>query len=98
MCSAYKDTYNRLCEVMASLARILATKTLPQNAHIPFTSCRLIVLNKHPGVRPIGVCEVLRRILARAILQVISPNIVEACGFLQNAQGCLLELRLPSMP
>ena len=31
-------------------------------------ACRLIALNKNPGVRPIGVREVPRRILSKAIL------------------------------
>ena len=72
---------------MASLACMLATKVLPQKALIPFTSCRLIALNKHPGVRPIRVCEVLCRILAKAVLQVISTDIVETGGFLQKCSG-----------
>ena len=62
-------------------------KVLPPDALIPFTSGHLITLNKHPGVCPIGVCEVLRRILAKAILQVVSSDIVEVYGFLQKCSG-----------
>ena len=72
---------------MAILARMLATKVLPQDALIPFTSCRLIALNKQRGVRRIRGCEVLRRILAKAALQVISLDIVEAYGFFQKCPG-----------
>ena len=33
----------------------------------PLTSCRLLDLDKNPGVRPIGVGEVLRKLLGKCI-------------------------------
>jgi hypothetical protein len=43
-------------------------------------ACRLIPLDKNPGVRPIRVGEVLRRIVGKAILSVIKPEIVSSAG------------------
>ena len=40
-----------------------------------YTACRLIALSKNPGVRPIGVAEVLRKIISKAILAVIGQDI-----------------------
>ena len=37
---------------------------------VSFTACRLIAFDKHPGVRPIGVGEVARQIISKAILSV----------------------------
>ena len=34
----------------------------------PLLSCRLIALDKNPGVHPIGIGETVRRIIARAVL------------------------------
>ena len=50
-------------------------------------SCRLIALDKHPGVRPIGVGEVCRRLLARAVLCVIRNDVLQAAGPLQLCAG-----------
>ena len=48
---------------------------------------RLIPLDKCPGVRPIGVGEVPRRIIAKAVLKVIGRDIEEAAGPLQVCAG-----------
>ena len=40
-----------------------------------FVACRLIALNKCPGVRPIGIGEVVRRILGKAVLATIGDDI-----------------------
>ena len=49
----------------------------------PFTACRLIALNKSPGIRPIGVGETSRRIIGKAILSALMPDIQESAGSLQ---------------
>ena len=46
-------------------------------------TCVLKSLDKCPGVRPIGVGEVPRRIIAKAVLRVIGHDIKEAAGPLQ---------------
>ena len=50
-------------------------------------ACRLIPLNKCPGMRPIGVGEVPRHIIAKAILHTIGKGIEEAAGPLQVCAG-----------
>ena len=50
-------------------------------------SCRLIPINKNPGVRPIGVGEVLRRLTGKSINWVIRDEIQSAGGPLQAATG-----------
>ena len=69
------------------MARLILTEVVDSEVIEPFIACRLIALDKQPGVRPIGVCEVARRIVANAILQVVGEDVEEACGFLQKCSG-----------
>ena len=46
----------------------------------PLTTHRLILLNKNLGVRPIGVGEVLRQIMRKAINCILKNNIQESAG------------------
>ena len=43
----------------------------------------LIALDKNPGVRPIGVGEVIRRIFSKAVLSVVKLDILDATGYSQ---------------
>ena len=48
---------------------------------------RLIPLDKKPGLRPIGVGEVLRRIAGKAVMMLFKNNILHAVGALQISAG-----------
>ncbi len=48
-----------------------------------YTYARLVPLNKNPGVCPIGVGEVVRRIVGKAIMRVVKHDV-------QGAVGCIL--------
>ena len=52
-----------------------------------YTACRLIPLDKNPGVRPIEVGEVLRRIIGKSIMSVIKLEVVENASSLQLCAG-----------
>ena len=60
---------------MALFTRRLCTIYLSPILLSPFLSCRLIALDKCPGVRPIGMCEVARRIVAKAPLYILRDDI-----------------------
>ena len=68
---------------MAGVTRRLCTEYVDPGAIGSLTACRLIALNKNPGVQPIGVAETLRRIMGKAILATISDDIQKAAGSVQ---------------
>ena len=72
---------------MAIFARKLATEHLDPAPLEPYISCRLIPLNKNPGVRPIGVGEVIRRIIGKTIAWSLREEVQEVAGPLQVASG-----------
>ena len=51
------------------------------------TACRLIPLAKNPGIRPIGVGEVMRRIIGKLISRCGFEEIKDAAGPLQTCAG-----------
>ena len=87
MCTSFADTSDYLCDSLALCARRLPTTFVDPNALEAYLASRLIPLDKHPGVRPIGIGEVLRRVVGKAILHVISADIQEAAGGLQLCAG-----------
>ena len=53
-----------------------------------YIACRLIPLQKAPsGIRPIGIGEVLRRIIGKAIVTEIRPEIIDCAGSVQVCAG-----------
>ena len=83
----YKAENKDLREQMAQLARKLASEVLDPSILEAYIACRLIPLDKNPGVRPIGIGEILRRIIGKYIGWVLKKDIQEAAGPLQTASG-----------
>ena len=50
-------------------------------------ACRLIPLTKNPGLRPIGVGEVLRRISGKVAMMISKQDVIKAVGSLQVCAG-----------
>ena len=84
-------------ELRTSLARMTQKLCTQEVGIIPgsnrsnieaYISCRLIPLQKEPsGIRPIGIGEVLRRIIGKAIVTEIKPEIIDAAGSIQVCAG-----------
>ena len=87
LCSSFKSASKDLCSALAAVGRRLCTDSINPDHLSAFVACRLIPLDKSPGVRPIGIGEVPRRIIAKAILRLLQPDIIEASGPLQVCAG-----------
>ena len=48
-----------------------------------FLSCRLIPPDKNSDLRPIGVGEVLKRILGKVVVSVLKNGVINSTGSLQ---------------
>ena len=46
-------------------------------------ACRLIPLNRNPGLRPIGVGKVLKRISGKVVMMISKQDVMKATGSLQ---------------
>ena len=85
--SIFKPQANALCDAVAELAKKLAAEQVPAEVLHEFTASRLVALDKNPGVRPIGVGEIIRRVCSKAVLFSIRDDIQNVCGPLQTCTG-----------
>ena len=83
----YKKENKELRVQLAIFAQNIATQHLDPNSLEAFVSCRLIPLDKNPGVRPIGIGETTRRIVGKCISWILRKDIQQAAGPLQTATG-----------
>ena len=63
LCASFQSTSDDLCHSLALLARRLCTEFVSPGL-MALVACRLIALDKKPGVRPIGIGELPWRIIA----------------------------------
>ena len=87
LCTSFKAASMDLCHSLAQVARRLCTSFVDPEGLSALLACRLIALDKCPGVRPIGICETARRIISKAVLQVTRTDLQDAAGSLQLCAG-----------
>ena len=87
LCTSFKSASTELCDTLAAVARRLSTCFVDPSGLSAFVACRLIALDKCPGVCPIGIGETVRRIIGKAIASTITEDIQEAAGPLQVCAG-----------
>ena len=87
LCTSFKTASTDLCEALASTARRICSSYVDPRGLSAFVACRLIALDKCPGVRPIGIGETARRILGKAIANALSDDIQSTAGPLQVCAG-----------
>ena len=85
---AFRTVTLDLRKTFAQLIKKLCEEELESPSSLEsFVACRLILLDKKPGLRPIGVREVLRRIAAKAVMMLFKNDITHAAGALQLSAG-----------
>ena len=87
LCTCYGTASSDLCQALADVAKRLCTSYIDPACIAPFVACCLIPLNKNPGVRPIGIGDTARRIIAKSVLTIIRGDIQDAAGTSQLCAG-----------
>ena len=73
--------------VLANVARKFCEESDQTESLEAFLASRLIPLNKNPGIQPIGVREVIRRIIGKAVVHTLKVDIISSVGNLQVCAG-----------
>ena len=77
---------------LAAFARRICTTYVDPSGLTPYTSCRLIPLDKCPGVRLVGIGEVVCSIIGKAVMRTVKHDLQDAVGTLQlcarQVDGC----------
>ena len=76
LCKAFSDVIRKICSIENQSAFLEA-----------FLAFRVIPLDKSPGLRPIGIGEVLRRIAGKVVVTHIRTEIVTSVGTPQVCAG-----------
>ena len=75
----FRDDRKKLCISVELFLDWWANQNSPWAAYWEFTSGRLIVSDKQPGVHPVGVRETWRQLFAKYVLKVTGPVYTYAC-------------------
>ena len=75
LCTSFQSASADLRSSLASVARRIAVSYVDLDTLSPLLACRLIALDKNPGVRPIGIGETSHCIISKAILFMVKTEI-----------------------
>ena len=94
ICSrAYGNHPHHLAEAIARLTKRLCTDDIHHSSLQEYVAGRLVPLDKgpdrsgKPGIRPIGIGEVLRRIVGKSVMTILKSDIQASGGCLQTCTG-----------
>ena len=73
--------------VVARLDEWMANSSPPWASYRALMACRLVALDKRPGLRPMGIGEMLRRALAKLVMRAAGDQAKTACGNFQLCAG-----------
>ena len=76
-----------LRQTVAKFARWMSNSYPPWAAYRALQWNRLVALGKNPGIRPLGIGDIWRRLLAKCNLAVSGPAAKDACGADQLCAG-----------
>ena len=88
LCSeSFGNRCNDLSGALARFTRKLAITNTESAPILPFVACRMIGLDKNPGIRPVGIGEIFKRIVTAALTQNFRGETRNATGPIQTCGG-----------
>ena len=85
--NCYGTSSSDLCKTLALVIKRLCTEKVNSTSIEALLASRLIPLDKNPGLRPIGVGEILRRIAGKVVTAALRQEIISSVGCLQTCAG-----------
>ena len=79
--------------VVSRLADWMANSSPPWAAYCAIIACRLVALDKSPGVRPVGIGETLRQALAKILMRAAEDQANTVCGNLRLCVGLEVSIK-----
>ena len=83
----FSDTNVDLRKAIANFIKKICTEKVSAVSIKAFVACRLIPLDKNPGLRPMEVGEILHRITRKVIMSVLKKKVTSSAGPLQVCAG-----------
>ena len=83
----YGDSSTHLRSALAEVIKKQCKEEINNESLEVLLACRLIPLDKRPGLRPIGVGEVLRRISGKLVMSVVKNDVIDSSGTIQMCSG-----------
>ena len=87
LCTSHKGASRDLCESLASVARRICSSYVDPIPIAPLLAFHLIALDKCPGIHPIGIDDTVHRIISKAVLTIMGPDIQQVTGHQQMCGG-----------
>ena len=78
--ASFRGASSDLVQAKAEKARLMCTEYHDPSTLVAYLNNRLVALDKNPGVRPVGIGEVERRAIGKAVLHVLSQEVKDAAG------------------
>ena len=87
LCSSFGSSPTDLCCAIAAVTHHLCVEFVDPCCLSAFVVCCLIALDNCPGVYPICIGEIIRRIVSKAIQSVLKLDVLQAAGSSQLCAG-----------
>ena len=86
-----------ICMALDDVAKKLYLESDQTDSLEAFLDRRIIPLDKNPGIQPVRVGEVIRRIIGKLLVHTLKEDIVRSVGNLQVCAGLSQAVRPSSM-